>query len=964
MKPDRWRQIDKLLYVALEKEPGQREAFLQEACGEDQELRQELDSLVKSYERAESFIEAPALEVAAKAIVRHRDLVGEQIGTYQITSRLGEGGMGEVYRATDTKLEREVAIKVLPDMFARDPHRFARFEREAKLLAALNHPNIAAIYDLQEHDGWHYLVLELVEGKTLAEHLEAGLLPIEESLELCRQVAEALEAAHGKGIVHRDLKPENIKLTSEDKIKLLDFGLAKAFETDGAISGGKSPVITEGKGIVLGTAAYMSPEQARGKDVDERADIWSFGCVLYETLTGKRAFEGETVSDTLARVLESEPDWTELPKGIPSPLRTLLRRCLEKDPHRRLHAIADVRIELEDTLSGTTTDLPTDDTIAAPQTSWWKRAIPWGVAFAIAMSAGVAIWNLTRPEPKPLTKFVIRPSQDAPLVNTNTLDLAISPDGRSIVYLAKINGNRQLYLRHFDEIDQKPVAGTEGAAGFPFFSPDGEWLGFHADGKLKKVSLAGGATMILCDAELPWFGGAWAQDSIVFSADHKLYRVAATGGEPESLAVPDDDKGEVSYSCPKPVPGGGSVFFDVYTKDLKPKIRLLSLETREQKLLVDEGIDAHYTPTGHLVYQRMSTLMAAPFDLTRLEVTGHSVPVTDGTSTADVTLSGAGTLVYVPRIKIAGPRESILLWVDREGIERSVIDERRVRGSGGGISPDGKQIVTILPEDDHKHIWIYDVKDTLFRQLTFRGRNMSPIWSPDGKWITFTSDRDGPRNLYRKLADGSRPAERLTTSEFAHYAGSWSPDGSTLSFEQNSANRASDIWILSMKGSRESKPLITSTDSLVQPSFSPDGRWLAYTSHEENQSDGAKKLYVRPYPGPDVKWLVSSLKYARKPVWSPDGKELFYMSVTGDPLINSKAHTKLMVVSIQTQPSFKAGKPRVLFEGPYQNHLGFSNDGQRLLMAKAVTVGRMRPPDEIHVVLNWFEELKRRVPKR
>ena len=957
MKPERWRQIDKLLDDALDKKASQREAFVAEACGDDEELRDKLETLLESYARAEGFIEGSALEVAARKIVKHHDLVGRQIGSYQITSSLGEGGMGEVYQATDTKLEREVAIKVLPDAFAQDPQRFARFEREAKLLASLNHPNIAAIYDLQQHDRMHYLVLELVTGKTLAEHSKAGPLLMKEALELGCQVAEALEAAHAQGIVHRDLKPENIKLTSEDKIKLLDFGLAKAYEKDGAISGGKSPVITEGKGIVLGTAAYMSPEQARGKEVDERADIWSFGCVLYEMLAGKRAFEGGTVSDTLALVLEREPHWEALPEGIPSPLRTLLQRCLEKDPRRRLHAIADVRIEIEDALSSPMKDLPTEGTIATTATSGWRRLIPLSVVAVIAIIAGVTIWNLTRPAPMPLTKFVIMPPPSAPFANTNTLDLAISPDGRIIVYLTESQGRSKLFLRHLDELAGKPIAGTEGAAGFPFFSPDGQSLGFHADGKLKRVSLAGGALMTLCEAELPWFGGTWAQDSVVFSAGRKLYRVADTGGEPESLAVPDKDKGESEFSCPKPVPGGKAVFFDVANKDYKSQIRLLSLETGKQTIVVDEGINAHYTPTGHLVYQQKqrSTLMAAPFDLTGLKVTGDAVPVLEGIRAVDATLSSDGTLIYVPIIHI--PLEVALIWVDRNGTQLEVIDEKR-SWAPRQISPDGNRIALIHVENNQRNIWIHDLQDGSFRRLTFEGKtNEGPIWTPDGKWITFASDRDGPLNLYRRLADGSRPAERLTTSEFSQSLPSWSPDGSVLAFSQASPNyKGSDIWVLPMKGDRKPRPFITSSNNDIQPRFSPDGRWLAYGSsarRENGQVGRSRTIYVRPYPGPDVKWLVSGDEGGLNPVWSPDGIELFYHSGDLD---------KIMVVPIQTQPTFRAGKPRVLFEGRYGATFDISPDGKRFLMSKLKKPVKV-PPKQINVVLNWFEELKRRVPK-
>ena len=869
MKPERWQQVDELLEAALEREARERSAFLKQACDEDEALRQEVESLLQAYERGEDFMEEPALEVAAKRLAEHRAqrFVGRQLGSYQVVAFLDAGAMGEVYRARDTKLEREVAIKVLPDLLARDPERLAGFEREAKLLAAVNHPNIGAIYGLEEDDGLRYLVLELVPGETLAERLGAGALGVKEALRICGQVANALEAAHEKGIIHRDLKPGNIKLDPKNDVKVLDFGIAKSL-SDGPSAGEAKPQ----DGVILGTAAYMSPEQARGKPVDRRADIWSVGCLLYETLTGKRVFERETVADTLTAVLEKEPNWEALPDGTPWSLQSLLRRCLEKDPRRRFHDMADVRIQIEESLDEPTTVSPMEVAVAQP--AQWKRALPWSVAAAIAVVAAVAIGSLTRPGPRPLLKFVITPPPTALLADNETIDLAISPDGRRIVFVAERGDSTQLYVRRLDELEAKPIPGTEGAGAFPFFSPDGEWVGFFANGKLKKVSLAGGRPITICDAGSRWSGGAWTpQDTIVFAAAsgapeiQGLYRVPTGGGQSEPLAIPAHEKGVRRYSCPKILPGGKVVLFDAHNED-DTEIWALSLENGQQKILVDEAVNPYYVSTGYLVYQKRpnvlgpspSAVWAAPFDLAGLEVRGDSVLILEGIRGFDFAASGDGTLVYVP----GAPRsQRTLVWVDRDGTQRVVTKSERAY-SWPKISPDGKRVAVGIDGD----VWIYDTEEDWFRQLTLEGKdNRVPAWTPDGKWVIFSSDRDGPAmNIYRQPADGSGQAERLTTSEFSHWPMSLSPDGSVLAFHELGAKGDFDIGILEMDVDAKPRPLIASPSFERTPSFSPDGQWLAYVSDES----GRRHVYVTPYPELDVKWLVSGEQGGRVPSWSPD----------------------------------------------------------------------------------------------
>ena len=890
-------------------------------------------------------------------------MVGQTLSHYRIIEKIGEGGMGEVYRAEDTSLKREVAIKVLPDRFTKDPQRLARFEREAQLLASLNHPNIAAIHELEEADGVRFLSLELVEGETLAEKVAKGPLPVEEALEVCRQIAEGVEAAHEKGVIHRDLKPANVKITPEGKVKVLDFGLAKAFEEETAAADiSQSPTLTDEMtkaGVILGTAAYMSPEQAKGKPVDKRADIFAFGAVLYELLTGKRAFEGETITETIAAVLMGNPQWDALPATTPWRIQELLRRCLTKDSHDRLDGVANIRFEIKLALEEPATVAPTG-VISAAQPARWEIAIPWSIVVVIAV-AGIATWTLTNPVPQPPMKFVITPPPTAPLSGGGSLDLAIAPDGKRIIYRAFVDGTVQLYLRSLDELIATPISETEGAVG-PFFSPDGDSVAFFAAGKLKKVSLMGGAAVTLCDAPGPGLSGSWdTEGMIVFSGGSEsgisLHRFSAAGGKPEILASPNPDRGEIDYLNPEILPSGKAVLFTIWLGLANHQIAVLSLETGEQEILIEGGRAAHYTSTGHLVYTTATgNLMAVSFDLARLEVTSDGSPLLEVVRNTipgfvDYAISADGTLAYVPAEESAG---RILVWVERDGTERLVTEEKR-NFTAPRVAPDGKRLaLSILGDDGSRNVWIYDIEGDSFSRLTFQGQENGPmIWTPDGKWITFRSIKENAAagDLYRKLADGSGPTERLTTNQYNQIPDSWAPDGSVLAFREQRPGTNRDIWILPMEGDRKPELLISSPLLDCCARFSPDGKWLAYVSNETGQHH----VYVTPYPEPNVKWLVSGKEGGGGPVWSPDGTELFYRS-----------WTKMMVVSVQTKPTFSSGRPRVLFEGAYVTSAALPGvsqyhdihpDGQRFLMIK---------PDQeshqINVVLNWFEELKRLVP--
>ena len=894
MKPERWRQIDQILKAALDEEEDRRAAFLDQACGEDRALRQKVEALLAAHRRGEDFLEEPALEMAAKGIAKDQieALVGKQLGSYKILSFIAAGGMGEVYRARDTQLEREVAIKVLPAEFTQDPERLARFQREAKLLASLNHPNIAAIHGLEESDGIRFLVLELVEGETLAERVAKDPLPVEEALEVCRQIAEGLEAAHEKGVVHRDLKPANVKMTPEGRVKILDFGLAKAFEGQTPVTDiSQSPTLTENltkSGVILGTAAYMSPEQARGKQVDRRADVWAFGAVLYELLTEKKAFEGETITETIAAVLKSEPDWDALPSTTPWRIQELLRRCLTKEQQDRLSGISNVRVEIKLALTPPSTVPPTGGSRTS-QPPLWRRTIPWSVALLMGvMAISVTLWRSPQQVPARTTKFAITPSQTAPLAEVPENDLAISADGRHVVYRTTTEKGFQFNLHSLDDLSDRPIPGTEGSTrGSPFFSPDGESVGFFAGGKLKKVSLSGGSPITLCEAGMLGGSGSWGpDDTIVFSAGDsafiQLYRVSASGGEPEILNTPDRDKGETWHWGPQILPGGKTVLFTISLREgASQQIAALSLEKGEQKILIENGRQARYVETGHLIYEQAATgnLMGVRFDLATLEMTGDPVPVLQGVrkhllAYVEYAISDDGTLVYVPE-GVQRSHQHSLVWVDRDGKETPVTQEKKDYRVPR-ISPDGKLIsLSVGDSAVVTHVWIYDLETESLSRLTFEEeRNGAAVWSPDSKWLIFESGQVGEDDgMVRQPVDRSRPQERLTSTRETggrQIPNSWSSDGRFVAFTESE-----NIGIFSMEGDGEAEYIVASNAIECCAKFSPDSNWLAYVSNES----GRNQVYVRPFPEPEVKWLISEEGVGGgQPVWSPDGRELFYRS--------------------------------------------------------------------------------------
>jgi serine/threonine-protein kinase len=911
-------------------------------------------------------------------------MIGNTLGHYRIIEKLGAGGMGVVYRADDKTLDRQVAIKVLPEAFTADRERLARFEREAKVLASLNHPNIASIYGLEEAEGKRFLVLELVEGQTVAERLHQGPLPMDETLDIARQITEGLEAAHDKGIVHRDLKPANVKITPEGKVKILDFGLAKALQEEPAAANlSQSPTLTEQlsrPGVILGTAAYMSPEQAKGKPLDKRTDIWAFGCVLYECLTGKRAFEGDTITETIASILKSEPDWTLLPGETPASVRTVLRRCLQKDPNLRLHDIADARVEMREELAGPTPMVPVVQRLPL---GW---LIASGVtALAIGALIGAAVMNHIKPGPPQTSQPVVRAPirlepghwldggrQSPPFGfdHPTQTAMAISSDGRFIVYSAvKENPGPQdkphLYLRRSDQLEAKPIAGSEGGIS-PFFSPDDRWVGFWAAGKLMKVSVEGGVPATLCDVSVP-FGFSWGADNqVVFTTrwDRGLSRVAADGGKPETLTTPDKSK-EYSHRLPQCLPAGKGILFTIMRQpyDIEPSVAVLDLATRKWRVLLEDAADARYVATGHLAFLRKGTLMVIPFDPEKLEIAGQPVPAIANleqalnqgnaglaTAAGQFSVSASGWLVYAAG-GILPDRQNSLVWVDHQG-KAEPIASFKAPFSSPRFSPDGRRIA-YLTGGMEAHVWVYDLDHGSATRLTSEGWAGSVTWTRDGRRLVFAWMKTGAANIYWQPVDGSSPMERLTQSQNLQRPGSWSPDGKMLAFVEQNQENLPEIELFNISDHRVTPPL-NSRFYEGYPEFSPDGRWMAYVSGES----GRLEVYVQPFPGRGGKQPISN-DGGEEPLWAPNGKQLFYRS--------GNQKNQVWLVDVQTGSGFSAGKPRLLFDQPGYGEArpirgwDISPDGKRFLMVK-LEERKSQPITEMILVQNWFEELKRLAP--
>jgi serine/threonine protein kinase len=898
-------------------------------------------------------------------------MIGKSLVHYEISAQIGKGGMGEVYQAKDTKLGRDVAIKVLPEEFATDSDRVARFQREAKLLASLNHPNIAAIHGLEESEGIHFLVMELIEGETLKDRIKTGPIPVEEALKLALQMAEALEAAHEKGVIHRDLKPANIKVTPDGKVKILDFGLAKAYVGDqGNVSLADSPTISAAatqQGVILGTAAYMSPEQARGKPVDRRADIWAFGVVLYEMLTGRTAFSGDDVTDTLAAVIRSEPEWKSLPVNLHWRLKEVLERCLEKKAKDRYSGISDARVDIQRALADPSGILAQPISTAEPRRN--IRITLALIATAViltAVIAGVAVWYLKPPEPRNVMRFSYELPESQQF--TTDIQLAVSPDGGQFVYRTTDG----LYHRSVDALDARLITGTDQASTQPVFSPDGRWIAYWSsnDRKLKKIAISGGVPVALCDTSMAVLGLSWNSDNTIVYSDVMgggVKRVSADGGTPESII-----KAELANIgtdgmpiAPQMLPDGKTLLFtNVFsaTNLADSQITVQALESGERKVLV-AGVGAMYLSTGHLVYFQLSnniaSLVAVPFDLDTMEVKSGPVPLLE--SISGMALSDSGTLVYVSGIVAAASTERTLVWVNREGKEESLGAPPNLY-LFPNISPDGRRVALTVGTPPELDIWIWDVIRKNLVKLTFHNSQvLTPIWTPDGKRIVYYSTHESPDagDIYWKSADGTGDPEKLAADpDRSLMPYSWSRDGKDLVVQEVITQTNVDISMLSMDSNRKRKTLLQTEYVEGQPKISPDGQLMVYACNES----GRNEVYVRRFPEVNKgKWQIST-NGGTSPLWSPDGKELFYLS----------EDNSVMTVAVETGPMVTFDTPKTLFQS---TNVGFTlgggtpwdihPDGKRFLMMKppgAVLLEDDNLHSKITIVLNWDVELKQRVP--
>jgi serine/threonine-protein kinase len=884
--------------------------------------------------------------------------VGAHFGAYEVKSSLGSGGMGEVYRARDTNLKRDVALKALPPALANDADRLARFQREAEVLASLNHPNIAQIYGLERSEGTTALAMELIEGPTLEGRISEGRIPVAEALRIASQIADALEAAHERGIVHRDLKPANIKLRPDGIVKVLDFGIAKALDSRATTGPGPAalttPAMTEA-GFVLGTAAYMSPEQARGKSVDRRTDIWAFGCVLYEMLTGQPAFLGEDVTTTLARVLQSSADLSALPSDASASVRRTLELCFEKDARKRIADMHDVRLALAGAFA-----------LGGPAAPLWRRALPFAATLLVGLLLASVYFLSSRPPAAPanvaasapVSRFVITPPATAPLANQGGLDLTISPDGKRIAYLVlkPESGSVELYVRELDALEARPIPGTETPNTVPlnpFFSPDGKSIGYSApDRGLVSAAIDGRPPIKIADRPTPGFtGGWWAGDNtVIYSTARRLQRISAAGGGTPAPLMPERQTGG-SIAAPVLLPGGHAVLFHAYGDTAGDRVAVLDLDTGEEKTVVAGGSNPVYVDTGHLVFVRGDTLMAVPFKASELAVTGEPVALVQGIrrssgGAADYALSANGTLAYIPgSADAASP--SAVVWVDRTGkVTGRAVPDLVLNPRDPRLSSDGKRLLLVTGQDNDGDIWNYDLSGRPPIPLALPNDNRFPVWSPDGKQVAFLVREMS--TVMAVAADGSERTPRPLRTQLTLAPQVWSAAGELILVTLIPP----DIVATPAAPTGEVRNVVASDSFEFDPALSPNGRWLAYVSNRTGQAE----IWVQGYPEGAPVRVSSNGGY--EPLWSADGRELFYRQANTNTT---------MAVAVETESEFSFASPKPLFSGPYvqspllgSRSYDVARDG-RFLMILPGDENRAAAPASIVVVQNFGEELKQRV---
>ncbi|MGE5358106.1 MAG: protein kinase domain-containing protein [Bacteroidales bacterium] len=1004
MDPDRWRQIERLYHDVLGREPNARESFLADACGGDAELRREVEALVAQEDDMRGFLERPVANAPVAAAnhlattSRETLTPGTKLGPYEITALIGAGGMGEVYKARDTRLGRSVAIKILPPAVAADPERRTRFQREARTIAALNHPHICALYDVGDHDASTgpgqaamYLVMEHLDGETLAARLARGRLPLEQVLTLAIEIAEALAAAHRRGVVHRDLKPANVMLTKSGggstgspQAKLLDFGLAKLRAASPAAAftaatAATVDLVTE-KGLVLGTVPYMAPEQVQGKDADARSDIFALGAVLYEMLTGNRAFPGESHASVMAAVLERDPPPASAIAPLTPPvLDRLVRQCLAKSPDDRPDTAHDIASELR-RVRETSGAAP-----AAPQPRRRHRTLAAIVAAGglALFAAGVGVMWLLRPAapamPVAWVSVDVRPADEVnaggtipstPTPGGSRTALAWTPDGRAIVFVGRRGGAQQLYVRRLDAAEARPLQNTEGAQ-VPAVSYDGQWVAFWADGAIRKVPLSGGPAMERAPAgDSPPWGLAWGADGRIFFGrdDNRIWEIPAKGA-PQAVTTPGD--AELRHSLPSLLPGGRVLLYTVRKRAWSwgdEEVVAQKLDTGTRQVLLKDAADARYLPTGHLVFLRRGQLFAVPFDADGLRVLGSEVPVLDTvaqalTSTIGYNVTGAGqfavapvgTLAWLPGPVVPYPDTS-LVTVDRGG-RVSALPAVRAYARGVRLSPDGRRVAVAIQSITNRGLWLYDLSRDVVTPLAFGGEAYGPRWSPDRQHLVFSGLLNGRLAIMSQPADSVAPPRVLAAGRF--YPSSFAPDGRQLAAVQAPAW---NIVIVTPEGGQARVERLTQATHVEScPEFSPDGHWLAYASDDS----GRREVYVQAYPSVGMREPVS-VEGGDDLAWNANGRELFFLSGP-----RGADQRRMMAVEFEPGSPPRIGRPRALFEfdDRFLNFSGWplraydvSPDGRQFYVTRTQAAAPAPQVTHINVIQNWFEELKAKVP--